>query len=309
MMSVLKKDSYSAVVIGGGPAGLSAATWIARHRYDVLVIDSQEYRNRWVDLTHGFFGSDPISPSELLSRARSDLKRYRTVELLNSKVSSLLQLESGTFRVEGDGFRVDALRLVIATGVVDVFPKIERFFEHYGRDVFHCPLCDGYEAEGKDVVVLGWTDASAAFAKNMLHWSASVTLIVEDNGLAPGARRELENTGVRVLDGKPAAFEGRRGGLEGVRLSTGDLIECHLAFFSLTDKPKAQLTDQLGCKRTEEGPLAVDENCQTSIKGVFAAGDITPGEHLIAIAVAKGTVAGVACAASLARDRVTSAPA
>ena len=117
-----------------------------------------------MEQSHGFFGSDPISPNELIARARSDLKLYPQIDLLEAKVWTVTQLGSRTFRLAGDDFEVRTSRLVIATGVVDRFPEVEGFFEHYGADVFHCPLFDGYEAEGKHVVAaVLWILASLAF--------------------------------------------------------------------------------------------------------------------------------------------------
>jgi thioredoxin reductase len=127
------------IVIGGGPAGLSAATWLARYRGSVLVLDSREYRNRWADTSHGYFGRDPVNPVELLARARDGLDAYPTADVRHTRAVKAAPDGDGGFQVVTETGRFDARRLVLATGVRDQFPDVEGFFDHYGASVFHCP--------------------------------------------------------------------------------------------------------------------------------------------------------------------------
>jgi thioredoxin reductase len=147
--------TLDAIVIGGGPAGLSAATWLARYRRTVLVLDSGEYRNRWADASHGSFSRDPANPAELLARARADLGAYPTTEVRHTLAAKAASDGDDRFEVVTETERFVARRLVLATGVRDQFPEVEGFFEHYGASVFHCPSCDGYEAKGRPVVAAG----------------------------------------------------------------------------------------------------------------------------------------------------------
>ena len=137
------RPRYDAAVIGGGPAGLSAAAWLGRYRRSVVVIDSHEYRNAAVDLSHGYLGNDPIPPSDLLEKARSEVRQYPTVAFADGKVERLTgvrdRFEMGVRSVDGENI-LRAHRVVIATGVRDVFPDVGNFFEHYGADVFHLSL-------------------------------------------------------------------------------------------------------------------------------------------------------------------------
>ena len=143
-------------MIGGGPAGLSAATWAARYRRSVLVIDSGEYRNRWVERSHGYLGSDPSDPMTLLERARGDLARYPEIAFCEGLASAARREGDGRFLVTVGDEEFVGLRLILATGVIDEFPEVDGFFDHYGTSVFHCATCDGYEAQDRSVVVLGW---------------------------------------------------------------------------------------------------------------------------------------------------------
>jgi thioredoxin reductase len=292
---------YDAVVVGGGPAGLSAAGWLGRYRRRVVVVDGGEQRNRWVDRSHGYLTHDHADPKELLRAARQQLAAYPTVELRPGRAHGARRADDGTFVLDSAAGPVHARRVVLATGVVDAFPEVDGFFEHYGADVFHCPTCDGYEAQGCDVVVFGWTSHVAGFALTLLEWAATVTLVT-DGGRFEGddtCRRALDRHSVDVLEDDAVELLGTRGSLRGVRLKGGDMLPCQLVFFSIAHHPRTDLAVELGCRLTDDGYVEVDEHALTSVDGVYAAGDVTPGMQLVQVAAGEGTVAGVSCALSL----------
>ncbi|MGI8685518.1 MAG: NAD(P)/FAD-dependent oxidoreductase [Acidimicrobiales bacterium] len=295
-------ELYDAVVIGGGAAGLAAATWIARYRRSVAVLDGGEPRNKWVDLAHGYLGEDPVHPGELLERARRQLQRYEEAELCSGQATVVRRRDDGVFLVVGDdGLRLRSRRLVLATGVRDRFPEVERFFEHYGASVFHCPTCDGYEAKDAQVVAFGWSEDITGFALTLRGWARSVTIVTDGRAFEGdgSCRRQLDEAGIPVLEDDAVELLGERGHLEGVRLRGAGVVPCELAFFSIAHEPRTALAEQLGCRLTEEGCIEVDSEAATSVPGVYAAGDITPGLQLMQVAAAKGATAGVACAQSL----------
>lgn len=292
---------WDAIVIGGGPAGLSAATWLARYRRRTLVLDAGEHRNRSVERAHGYLSRDPVDPRALLEAATDDLGAYPCVECRPVEAVALGG-ERGRFGVEmADGERAEARRVILATGVVDAVPDVDGFDKHYGAGIFHCPSCDGYEAAGLDVVVLGWSAHVAGFALELLDWAASVTVLTDGRHFEGdvGDHRALRHHAVRLVEDQAVAFVGARGDLRSVRLRGGDELACQMAFFSLGHSPRTTLADSLGCVRTADGYLSVDEQGQTSVPGVYAAGDVTPGYQLLQVAAAKGTTAGVGAALSL----------
>jgi thioredoxin reductase len=289
------------VVVGGGPAGLSAATWAARYRRSVLVVDSREYRNRWVESAHGYLGSDPSNPMALLERARSDLARYPEVSFCEGLATDARREADGRFVVTVDGADYPGLRLILAMGVVDEFPEVDGFFDHYGADVFHCATCDGYEAQGRSVVILGWGEQVVAFTVGLLEWAGNLTVVTEGRPLEGDERhrRLLARHGIRLVEEDAVAFEGARGALTGVRLASGTVVDADLVFFSIAHRPRLELARRLGCDVDADGCLCVDRDGRTSVSGCFAAGDITPGFQLAPVAVGKGAAAGVAAAISL----------
>lgn len=292
---------HDAIVVGGGAAGLAAATWIARYRRSVVVLDGGEPRNRWVDQAHGYLGADPVHPAALLERAREEVSRYEEASLRATSATRARRRDDGVFVVATGGGEVEARRLVLATGVQDRFPEVDRFFEHYGADVFHCPTCDGYEARDAEVVVFGWNEDVTGFALTILGWARSVVIVTDGRPFEgdAGCRRQLAEAGVPVLEDDAVELLGRRGGMEGVRLRGGDVLSCQLAFFSIAHEPRNDLARQLGCRLTAEGCIEVDHQHATSVPGVYAAGDVTPGLQLLQVAAAGGATAGVACARSL----------
>ena len=292
---------YDAIVVGGGPAGISAAGWLARYRRKVLLLDGGEHRNRWTRQVHGYLGRDPTSPQQLLEGARAGLLPYPTSEIREATATGAARARTGDFVVETEEGPVRGLRLVLCTGVADEFPEVEGFFEHYGASVFHCPTCDGYEAQGCHVVALGWSADVAGFALNLLDWAEAVTVVTNGPPFQGEEvhREALARHGVPVVEDEATELVGGRGDLRAVRLKGGQTIGCQLAFFSIAHHPKTELARQLGCEVTEEGYVAVDLEGATSVKGVYAAGDLTPGLQLVQVAAAKGAAAGVACALSL----------
>jgi thioredoxin reductase len=224
------------VVVGGGPVGLSAATWAARYRRSVLVIDNHEQRNRWVDASHGFLGRDPGNPAQLLCDARQQLGRYPHVWFCEGEATAVHRDERGRFVVRvGNEERV-GLRLVLATGVVDRFPEIDGFFEHYGASAFHCATCDGYEAKGRSVVMLGWAEHVPGYAMGLLDWARDVAVVTEGRPFEGDERHRalLQRHGIRLVEDDAVALLGRRGCLEGVRLRRGGVLEASYVFFSIS---------------------------------------------------------------------------
>lgn len=298
-------ERWDAVVVGGGPAGLAAATWLARYRRRTLVVDAGDHRNKAVTRTHGYLTRDGASPRELLDAAREQLAEYPNVELVADDVTSITG-SIGEFSVNtASGESHGALRVVLACGVVDAMPDVEGVGEHYGESLFHCPSCDGFDARDRDVVVLGWGEHVVGFALGLLDWARSVTLVTDGHTFEgdTDARQSLARHGILVIEEGADALLGARGDLQGVRLRGGTVLPAQLTFFSIAHEPRNQLAVALGCRVSEEGCVLVDAHGQTTVAGVYGAGDLVPGYQLVQVAAAKGTTAGVGAAESLRGER------
>ncbi|MDQ4095330.1 MAG: NAD(P)/FAD-dependent oxidoreductase [Actinomycetota bacterium] len=289
-----------AVVCGGGAAGLAAATWLGRYRRRTLVLDAGRQRNRFTGHAHGYLGLDGVSPQDLLDAARRDLARYDTVETRASAIDDARR-EGDSFVVSVAGEEIPTRRVLLATGVEDEFPDVEHFEEFYGKTIFHCSCCDGYEASDMTVAAIGWSPHAAGFALDLLDWGARVVLLTDGRTFEgdDGSRSALARHDVEMIEEPVAAVVGNGDEMQGLRLADGRLVGCERAFFSIAHKPRNDLARRLGCELDEQGYVNVGEHGETSVTGVYAAGDVTPGEQLLQTASAEGAVAGIACAMSL----------
>ena len=289
-----------AIVCGGGPAGLSAATWLGRYRRKTLVFDTGRGRNRHTNSAHGYLGLDGAPPGDIVRAALRDLGRYDTVALRDEPIESIRR-DGESFIVSAGGAEWSAGRLLLATGVQDELPDVGNFDAFYGKTIFHCSCCDGYEASDMSVAAIGWSPHVAGFALDLLDWGARVVLLTDGRTFEgdESCRAALGRHDVEMIEEPVLEIVGRDEVMEGIRLADGRVVECERAFFSIAHKPSNDLAVGLGCSVDDQGYVVVDDHGETTVPGVYAAGDLTPGEQLIQTAAAEGAVAGIACAMSL----------
>ena len=298
---------FDAIVCGGGPAGLAAALWLGRYRRKTLLLDPGDQRNLATSSAHGYLGLDGAAPTDILAAARRDLERYKTVEYTSEAASSLGRAGEH-FTVTVGAEEHITRRVVLATGVQDAFPKIPGFSDFYGRTIFHCSCCDGYEASGQRVGAIGWASHAAGFALDLLEWGADVTLLTNGHRFEGGAACEeaLRRHDIEIIQEPVASIRGTGDQMSGVELAGGRVVSLDKAFFSIAHEPRAGLARAIGCEIGDGGYVEIDEHGQTNIIGIYAAGDVTPGEQLIQTAASQGAVAGIACAMSLRGEYTSS---
>lgn len=293
---------YDAIIIGGSYAGLAAALQLARARRRILVIDAGLRRNRFAATSHGFLGQDGRPPGEIVADARAQLLRYPSVTWLSGNAMRadstgsgfMLQAESG-----GQDSAHRAARLVLATGVIDHLPAIPGLAERWGKSVFHCPYCHGYELDNGNVGVLAANPLSMHHALLLPDWGS--TTLLTNGQFAPDAaqRAQLHARGVTI---EHALVRGIVGARADVLLDDGRTIAL-AGLFTLTRTSMASpLAEQLGCA-FEDSALGAfvrtDALKQTSVPGVFACGDAARIGGSVALAVGDGTLAGVAAHRSM----------
>jgi len=292
---------YDCIVVGGGPAGLSASLFLARYRRHTLTFHHNSPRNEYAHGVHGFLGHHGISPAELLARGRDEVTAHGGL-IIESCVTGIEQLTNKNFRVyTGNGIQdsrtYDAQRILLATGLRDVTPDCPGFREFYGFSVHHCPDCDGYECIDKRIAVLGSGTKTVGFALGLLTWTNKITLVTDDGAsLSEDDRTQLAAFDIGVREQSIKALEGdlKSRQLRRVLFNEGDALECDILFFNLGNQPASNLHEMLGCKLDEEcGLVWVDRTQQTSVEGVYAAGDITPNSQLAVVAAAEGAMAAI----------------
>lgn len=286
---------YDCIVIGAGPAGLSASLFLARYLRRTLTFHRNSPRNEYAHGVHGFLGHDGIRPLELLARGRDEVTSYGGL-IIEACVDSVEKVSPERFRVMTGAKSFEARRLLLATGLRDLTPDCPGFREFYGSSVHHCPDCDGYEVKDKRVAVLAHDDNAAGFTANLLTWTRHITLLTDGRDISNDDRAKLSALDVAVRTDAIVALEGDTSTrqLERVLFSDGEPLECDALFFNLGTEPATNFHETLGCRLDPEcGLVWVDDTQQTSVDGVYAAGDITPQSQLAVVAAAEGAMAAI----------------
>jgi thioredoxin reductase len=284
---------FDVMVIGGGPAGLSAALMLGRCRRSVLVCDFGTPRNRCSRALHGYLTRDGIAPFELNELGRRELQKYG-VELRHVGVTGIRCAPDSYIALLADGSEAAGRYLLIATGVVDDLPGISGFLECYGRSVFHCPYCDGWERRDTRLAAFGQGHAGVGLALGLKTWSADVLLCTNGTGLNGRAKTRLAAYGISASTEPIAALEHEDGELRAVRFGNGDRIERDAMFFSTGQHPQSELAITLGCALTERGTVKTGRQSDTNVPRVFVAGDASRDAQFVVVAAAEGVKAAVA---------------
>jgi thioredoxin reductase len=290
-------DLYDCIVIGAGPAGLSASLFLARYLRRTLTFHHNSPRNEYAHGVHGFLGHDGIRPGELLARGRDEVTGHGGL-IIEACVTAVERAAAERFRVvAGDEGRVfEARRLLLATGLRDLTPDCPGFREFYGWSVFHCPDCDGYEVKDKRVAVLAYDKNAAGFTQNLLTWTRHITLLTDQREISKDDRAKLAALDVAVRTDAVVALEGDASTkqLQRVVFAEGDPLECDALFFNLGTELATNFHETLACRLDPDcGLVWVDETQQTSVEGVYAAGDLTPNSQLAVVAAAEGAMAAI----------------
>lgn len=278
------------LVIGAGPAGLTAATYLGRFRRDALVVDGGEPRASWIPVSHNMPGFPAgISGADILKRMREQAREYGAV-VTAGRVAELAKEGQG-FVARIDGRSVRARAVLLATGVVDRHPDLKGVERAVQRSLVRiCPICDGYEATDKAVAVIGHSDKGAREAAFMRTYSDRVALIHIGPPEALTRQAALQRLGVEVILAPLDAVV-----LEKDRVTAltwgGQTRAFDLVYSALGASPNAELARGLGARLSDDGRLEVDLHQATSVPGLYAAGDVVRGLNQIAVATAEAAVA------------------
>ncbi|WP_460513772.1 NAD(P)/FAD-dependent oxidoreductase [Hymenobacter jeollabukensis] len=298
------------VIVGAGAAGLSAALLLGRCRRRVLLCDGGRPRNHFSPAVHGFLSRDGIKPHELLRIGHEQLASYPTVERRENCVSQASKdPETGIFHLTLDSGRaVTTRKIILATGVTDILPPIDGMHELWGRGVLHCPYCHGFEVCDQPVAVYGTNKSVAGFALLISRWSKDVAVCTDGwTGLSEHARHRLKRHHIILHEQPISQLIGRRNRqLHRINFQDGTSLARHALFIHPEQQHRSPLAEQLGCRLLQRsGAVWVDKRIQTSVSGVYAAGDITPAAQQALIAAAEGAQAAISCNEQLTREECT----
>jgi thioredoxin reductase len=312
MADLAATTSFDTMIVGGGPAGLSAALLLGRSLKSVLVIDSGKPRNAVSHGANGFLSRDGIAPLELLQIGREQLAKYDTVKLHSGKVIDAQHLAATQTGRDGfevtldNGERFTARKLLLATGVKDILPDLDGFTELWGTGVFHCPYCHGWEVRDKSLAIYGSGATGVEQAMMLTGWSRDLILFTDGNGLNDEQRQKLAKWGIELCEEKIVGLEGENGALTGVILANGKVIPRDGMFVQPKLQQHSDLAKKLGCDFaensfgiftnifTENSFIRVGEDKQTSVPGLYAVGDTSNLLSQLTVVAAAGVVAAAA---------------
>lgn len=295
---------FDVIVVGAGPAGLSAALILGRCRRRVLVLDTDRPRNGVSRQLHGFLTRDGVEPTELRRIARGQLAQYDSVTLEQREATRARAVDRGFEVTLADGATLRCRKLLLATGVVDELPEVEGLLDLYGRSVFHCPYCDGWESRDQPIAVYSRSAKGIGLALELRVWSRDLAFCSDGVSLAPKHVRRLQQHGIPWYRGRIARLDGTDGQLERIIFRDGQTLERRVLFFQSGQRQGSDLAAQLGCRFTSKGAVRTGEYEVTDIPGVYVAGDASRLVQLAIVAASEGAQAAFAINKSLTTEEL-----
>lgn len=290
----IEMEIQDCIIIGGGPAGRNAAIVLGRCRRKVLLFDTEQYRNKYSHGMHNYLTRDDILPADFIKITNNELNKYG-VELVHKKIINAKKSEENVFLVlDEEGTTYRSKKLLVATGLTDKLPDIPGFKEFYGKSVFHCPYCDGWEVRDKKIGVYARNKEGWELALALKGWSNDVTLYTDGKyKVKPAQKEHLDANEVPVVRLPIERLEGEEGQIKKIVFKNGDTCDCEALFFVNGFDQQCNLAEAFGCEMSVKGVVLTNRFQQTNISGLYVAGDAAKDMHFVVVAAAEGAKAGV----------------
>jgi thioredoxin reductase len=305
MEAGLPRVTYDCIIVGAGPAGLSAALMLGRCRRQVLVCDAGEPRNARSTGIHNYLTRDGSPPAEFLDLAWKEVGRYPSVEFRRVEVLDATRSPDGFRLVCADGNQLAARKLLLATGVVDELPDIEGLASLYGISVHHCPYCDGWEWRDRPLAVYGAGEEGSALTLGLTVWSKDLVLCTDGpSRLSREEGDKLQQLGIEVRQDRILRLEGNEGRLERIVFRRGKPLAREALFVCAPQYQRSGLARKLGCRFTDNGAVDTGSCEATDVPGLYVAGDASKEAQFVIVAAAEGAEAGMAINKALLKDEL-----
>ncbi|MDZ5712640.1 NAD(P)/FAD-dependent oxidoreductase [Jeotgalibacillus haloalkalitolerans] len=297
-------------VIGGGPAGLNAALVLGRSRRKTVLFDDNKPRNAVTQESHGFITRDGIDPQEFKRIGQEELSKYPDVSIERQRVQRITKVD-GQFSVEAEGGEVfQAKKVILATGFKEALPDIPRVHEFYGKSLFGCPFCDGWELKDRPLAIIAEDQKAVHMAKLVSNWSEGLIIFTNGHQVISSAEKALlASKGIVVNEKKITSLIGKEGQLEKIQLEDQTEVLRKGGFVASEWKQAATFEYDLGYQLNEQGGIETDRMQRTKTPGVFACGDTRiSGASQLIMAASEGSMAAIAVNAELVEEKFSEKP-
>ncbi|MEH7793222.1 NAD(P)/FAD-dependent oxidoreductase [Bacillus safensis subsp. safensis] len=280
-------------IIGGGPAGLSAALVVGRGRKQVTVFDDELPRNRVTQESHGFITNDGMTPFEIRQAGEADLQKYPNITIKRSRIVDIQKKEESFTLLTHEGDAFEAKKIILATGLQDILPEIEGIHDVYGKTLFSCPFCDGWELKDKALALIAENQRALHMAKLLSNWTKDLIVFTNGHVLADEDKVLLTAHSIQVIDVPIVSIDHDNGQLRSLQLANGEIVNREGGFVASEFKQSAPFAEKLGCQMTKNAGIETDILGRTTVSGVFACGDNLGGPAQLVLAAAAGSQAGM----------------
>ncbi|AQQ51880.1 NAD(P)/FAD-dependent oxidoreductase [Planococcus lenghuensis] len=288
---------YDCAIIGGGPAGLNAALVLGRSRRNVVLFDGDNGRNLVTREAHGFLTRDGIKPEELKRIASEEIDKYDSVNQVKKRVAAIKRISDTDYElITEDGEVFHSIKLLLATGLQEELPDVPKIWDFYGKSLYSCPYCDGWEVRDQPLAVIA--DKSVfTVAKKLYTWSRDIVICTNGEGdISEEDRTRLAEKEIRIIEQPIADLQGADGQLEKIVFADGTSIDRRYGFITPYMKPASNFGEQLGCEVNAHGGIVTDKYRRTSVWNIYAAGDashIVPSQLIIAAGEGSAAALGI----------------
>ena len=275
---------------------------LGRCRRRVLLCDVGRQRNLSSRKMHGYLTRDGLDPSEFLRLGRAELGQYGTIEYRELEIVDARRAPGGFEVVAGDGTAISAMKLLLASGVVDELPDLEGLAECYGISIHHCPYCDAWEWQDQPLGVYGDPDTAPGLALTLTSWSSDIVVCTDGRALPEDAASRLAAAGILVRPERVVRLEGRDGLLDRIVFANAPALSLRALFVCAGQRQASDLARRLGCLFTDQGAVNTGKCEATNVPGLYVAGDASREAQFVVLAAAEGAEAGMAIHKALADE-------